>query len=70
MDTEETASHSAPSGDQGKFGSLCPRIVRPFSDCYCINMTSRKIALAIEFCGAGYENCEIYKRNKPSETRS
>ena len=50
------------------YHSFCPRIIEPFSDCYCVGLTSQKIVLTLEFCGGNYQGCEIYTRNCPLNT--
>ena len=42
-------------------GSLCPRVTKPYSDCYCYDMSSQKIAQALIYCGGNYNVCEIYR---------
>ncbi len=40
---------------------LCPLLGEPRKDCYCTNMNSNKIPLALRFCGEEFEKCRIYQ---------
>lgn len=42
---------------------LCPFLLEPFENCYCVRMDSQDIERAINLCSNHYELCEIY-RNK------
>ena len=41
---------------------FCPLIDNPEPDCYCANLTSQKIPLALLFCQENYRECDIYQR--------
>ncbi len=41
---------------------LCPFVKKPFTDCYCFNLTSRDINSAIHYCSSDFKSCDIYKR--------
>lgn len=45
---------------------LCPYISNPFSDCYCVNITSDKIPNAVMLCGGSYAICKVFLRNNGS----
>ena len=36
-------------------------------ECYCTDMGSQKVEASIDYCGGGYEECEIYKKTKNNE---
>lgn len=68
--TGETTSHKAeekkmamstknktPNNSQ----DLCPLLELPLPECHCVNMDSRKVALAVEFCMLHYQCCAIYR---------
>jgi hypothetical protein len=57
--------YANPSFNDSAYDSFCPRILEPFSDCHCVNITSQEIALMLEFCGGNYQGCEIYNRCCP-----
>ena len=50
---------SAPGGD-GK--GTCPVLENPEPDCYCINLTSLTIPIAVKYCLNDYRQCHIYSR--------
>jgi hypothetical protein len=52
-------SHKTRVASQG----LCPLIVAPYKDCYCIGMNSQKVKDALCYCGGEFERCEIYIRH-------
>ncbi len=41
----------------------CPYIRKPFTDCYCANLTSRNIESAIYYCNKYFNQCDIYINN-------
>lgn len=49
-------------GQDGFREKHCPFIKNARAECYCHEMNSRKITLAIRFCLKEYENCRIYRR--------
>jgi len=50
------------NGDKNRKKKSCPFIRSPSKDCYCIDMNSTKISMAIYYCRNRYEECDIYKR--------
>lgn len=42
---------------------LCPFVKNPFPECYCFDMTSKNIDIAINYCGNNFQECRIYKKN-------
>jgi len=42
---------------------LCPFLLEPFDNCYCVRMDSQDIERAINLCSNSFALCEIY-RNK------
>ena len=55
MTAPETAwSDESPQG-------LCPLVDHPLPDCYCLELTSRSIVKAIEFCLGDYRLCAIFQ---------
>lgn len=50
------------TGDGTALPQACPHVERPFPECHCSAMTSAKIPLAIFYCQAHYEACEIFRR--------
>jgi len=55
--------------------NLCPLVRSPGPDCYCRDMNSSKISMAVYFCQNHYAHCEIYKsmarqqKNKPESDK-
>jgi hypothetical protein len=49
--------------------NLCPFVRSPSLDCYCRDMNSSKISMAIHFCQNHYVQCPIYKRMIRPKTR-
>jgi hypothetical protein len=43
-------------------GNLCPVLENLEPDCYCLDMTSRKIPNAVKFCLGDFRKCDIYQR--------
>ena len=41
---------------------LCPVLDNPEPDCYCLNLNSQAISLAVRFCIRNFRECPIYKR--------
>jgi hypothetical protein len=41
---------------------ICPFVEDPHDDCYCFNMNSHNIRLAIHYCQQNFEECKVYKR--------
>ena len=39
----------------------------PEPDCYCVNLNSQSIALALKYCQGTYLACDIYLRLKEKE---
>jgi len=63
FETPKTACNAnAPAADRS-IGLLCPYITKPFSDCYCFQISSQKIPLALTFCGGNHQQCEIFQRH-------
>jgi len=45
-----------------KKGGPCPYVGNPLEECYVAGMNSQNIEQAIHYCGANYEECDIYQR--------
>ncbi|NVN93546.1 MAG: hypothetical protein HXX11_23515 [Desulfuromonadales bacterium] len=45
---------------------LCPFFKRPFPDCHCVNLTSRKIPSVLKYCNGNQFDCKIYLRKTDS----
>ncbi len=43
---------------------MCPILDNPEPDCYCVNLTSLNVQLAIQYCLRNFRECPIYKRCK------
>jgi hypothetical protein len=41
--------------------NVCPFVANPFPECYCFDMTSLKIGLAVRYCMCKYIECEKFK---------
>jgi len=50
--------------------NLCPLIKKPKKDCYCMNMNSNKVQLALRFCAGAFEECRIYQAAVQEEISS
>ena len=42
---------------------LCPFLLEPFDNCYCVKMDSQDIERAINLCSNNFSICGIYKNN-------
>ena len=40
----------------------CPVLENPEPDCYCKNLTSVTIPMAVQYCVRNFKQCPIYKR--------
>ena len=49
------------AGGSGK-EEICPVLDDPDPDCYCLNLTSVNIPMAIHFCLRDFRECPIYNR--------
>ena len=47
-------------GERGK--ATCPVLDDPEPDCYCLDLTSLQIHMAIQYCLGNFRQCPIYKR--------
>jgi hypothetical protein len=47
---------------------LCPFLLEPFDNCYCVRMDSQDIERAINLCSNSFALCEIY-RNKNGKSK-
>ena len=46
----------------------CKHLKEPFPECYCMNISSTKIAKMLSYCAHDYESCHIYRtRNGTKE---
>lgn len=50
------------SHSQGR--KICPLVQVPYSNCFCVNLTSSSAEAAIYFCGGHYEKCDIFKKHQ------
>ncbi len=41
---------------------LCPFLLEPFENCYCVKMDSQYIERAVNLCSNNFEHCEIYSK--------
>ena len=57
---KETDSTSRIEADADA-GMLCRFVKDPFPECYCMNITGRKICKMLAFCSADYRSCSIYR---------
>jgi hypothetical protein len=46
----------------------CPFIGSPDKDCYCLDMNSNKISMALFYCQNHYTQCVIYKQLKSKQS--
>ena len=46
----------------GSGNGTCPVLDNPVSDCYCLNLTSLNIPMAIQYCLGDFRECPVYKR--------
>ena len=52
------------SGTDGRDQKFCPLLKNPEPDCYCFNLNSQTIPLAVKYCQGDYLGCDIYQRVK------
>ena len=50
--------------------AFCPFIGSPTEECYCVEMSSSSIPLAIQYCQDQYPRCPIYRRIIASEANA
>jgi len=42
--------------------TICPLVVEPLCDCYCVSCSIENLSRALLICGHGYRNCKIFIR--------
>jgi hypothetical protein len=52
--------HSSDSANDEMSSSVCPFVVEPLSECYCVSSSMQNISRALHICGKGYRECSIY----------
>jgi hypothetical protein len=60
MDRLKNLSSGSDDGEK----NFCPLLNDPEPDCYCFNMNSHTISLAVKYCQGDYLACDIYLRYK------
>jgi hypothetical protein len=45
---------------------LCRFLSNPHPDCYCMNITGRKISKIVQLCADDYKSCSIYRSRTAS----
>ena len=55
------AGHTSSTPD-GYGKETCPVLENPEPDCYCLNLTSLTVPMAVQYCLKDFRNCPIYKR--------
>ncbi len=63
MFEDKMPAQSADTTNPGAF-TLCPHVSSPFADCYCADMTSTRIPLALAYCCGNHANCQVYLRHR------
>ena len=58
------ASLTTWTPDGSEIEDVCPVLDNPDPDCYCLNMTSMTIPMAVYFCLRDFRDCLIFKRYK------
>ena len=43
---------------------LCPFLLEPFENCYCVKMDSQDIERTVNLCNYNFEICDIYRSHK------
>ncbi|HJV64762.1 MAG TPA: hypothetical protein VJ550_03415 [Geomonas sp.] len=51
-----------PSADDHQVAQVCPVLHKPFTDCYCMNISSSSIKKMLAFCIGDHRCCPIYQR--------
>ena len=41
---------------------LCPYLLEPFDNCYCVKMDSQDIERAVNLCSYNFISCDIYRK--------
>ncbi len=49
-------------GEQATRKDICPLVNNPLRECFCFETNSRNAEMALDFCGANYRECRIYKK--------
>ena len=42
--------------------NMCPFVGKHYEECYCTNLNSQDIIMAIYFCNKNFKYCEIHKK--------
>jgi len=56
------AAQTLSTPDGGGHRTTCPVLENPEPDCYCLDLTSLQIHMAIQYCLGNFIQCPIYKR--------
>jgi hypothetical protein len=57
-----TMAAQALSTSDGEVHRTCPVLENPEPDCYCLDMASLQIHMAIQYCLGNFTQCPIYRR--------
>jgi hypothetical protein len=49
---------------------LCPFLLEPFENCYCVKMDSQDVERTVTLCNYNFEICDIYRKNKGNGSRN
>jgi hypothetical protein len=68
---QDSHSTDPAEADAGKSFELCRFLKHPFPDCYCVNLTGRKITKVVAFCAGDYQACSIFRSKvEPQDKQS
>ncbi|BCS55087.1 hypothetical protein GSbR_18680 [Geobacter sp. SVR] len=53
-------TNAADTAENARYHN-CKHLKKPFPECYCMNISSIKIAKILSYCASDYESCHIYR---------
>lgn len=60
MDKDSDGTNRVESGAPPA-REMCCFLSNPYPDCYCMNITGRKISKMVQLCADDYKSCSIYR---------
>jgi len=62
QDNSRRPAEFVACAEKNKKQQLCPMVANPGKSCYCRDMNSNKISMAVYYCLNHYRQCEIYRQ--------
>jgi hypothetical protein len=51
-------------------GDICKFLEQPLGECYCLNVSSRRITKLLSLCGGNFRSCAIYTAENEKSNKS